>query len=157
MFNDCQEEESRLMNDVEECANQQHQKNNNKIIKDDDITRLLSNACAVSSSSQNLYDDLDLADSEEKALLDLLDLNNIATGPSATPPVSTATQRGPQNGATSDLLSLNEFVDTSSSSVVDSDFTRIIRSLKVNNRERLTPDCKLSNDKVAGPTSGMND
>ena len=76
------------MNDVEECVNQHHH-HNNITIKDDDITRLLSisNACAV-PPSQTFYDDLDLADSEEKALLDLLDLNNIATGPAVTPSVS---------------------------------------------------------------------
>lgn len=145
------------MNDVEECVNQHHH-HNNITIKDDDITRLLSisNACAV-PPSQTIYDDLDLADSEEKALLDLLDLNNIATGPAVTPSVSTTTQKGPQNGATSDLLSLSEFVDTSSStSVVDSDFTRIIRSLKSNRGERLPPDCKPCNEVMVltDPTSG---
>ena len=131
------------MNDVEECL-QQHKLTTNK---EDDVTHLLSSVCVSSSSlrSPNLYDDLDLADSEEKALLDLLDLNNIANVPSVT-----AMLKGPSEGST-DLLSLEEFVDTSSA-IIDSDFTRIIRSLKAS-RENL-PDCKPCTDVVAIPTSG---
>lgn len=140
------------MNDVEECSSHHSETK--------PTSTIFVDACAVARvdyQRPNLYD-LDLADSEEKALLDLLDLNEIAntsqtTATLDTTSMTTATHHGTFAGAAAatgpvDLLCLGEYVDTS-----DPEFARLIRSLKASRDD--SPDFNPSFDSVT-PTSGKS-
>eukprot|EP00111_Clytia_hemisphaerica_P006163 TCONS_00017835-protein len=149
LFNDCQDEESRLMKDVEECNPSKPSSTTTTTME-----RFFTQPQSVSPSSVHsqsslettlLSHDLRYDDPEEKALLDLFDLTDVHLS-------TNLSSSNEERASDLNLLSADDTSTTANSTMTSDDhFSRMIRSLQVS-RENATNSCRPMSD-LATPTT----